>query len=96
VQQITADIRQAAIALCDRYVPDLLAALIRAVVIHRVPSSIRLIISDLIGDLKMFMPTQFVHWLSRSLADLPRKSKNGLVEIVTVQQHEQFYKVLCE
>jgi hypothetical protein len=42
------------------------------------------------------MPEQFLEWLKKSLTDLPRTTKNGLVEIVTLKQHEQFYNTLCK
>ena len=83
-------------SLCETYFPNLLTGLIRAIVIDRVPSSIRLSISELICDLKHYMPEKFSQWLRRSLTDIPRTTKNGLVEIVTLNQHEQFYKTLCE
>jgi hypothetical protein len=73
-----------------------LTGLIRAIVIDRVPSSIRLSISEFICDLKTYMPEKFSEWLQKSLENMPRTSKNGLVEIVTLKQHEQFYKALCE
>ena len=42
------------------------------------------------------MPDKYSEWLQKSLENIPRTSKNGLVEIVTLKQHEQFYKALCE
>ncbi|CAF3892626.1 unnamed protein product [Rotaria magnacalcarata] len=83
-------------SLCETYFPSLLTALIRAISIHRVPSSIRLSISEFVCDLKTYMPEKFPQWLQTSLAEIPRTSKNGLVEIVTSKQHEQFYTALCE
>jgi hypothetical protein len=74
----------------------MLTGLIRAIVIDRVPSSIRSSISEFACDLKTFMPDIFPQWLRRSLENIPRTSKNGLVEIVTLKQQEQFYKALCE
>jgi len=83
-------------SLCDKYFPNILTGLIRAIIIDRVPSSIRLSISEFICDLKTFMPDKFSEWLRKSLTDIPRTSKNGLVEIVTLKQYEQFYNALCE
>ena len=83
-------------SLCERYFPSILTGLIRAVVIDRVPSAIRLSISELICDLKSYMSEQFAQWLKKSLVDIPRTNKNGQLEIVTVKQHEEFYKALCE
>ena len=83
-------------SLCETYFPNLLTGLIRAIIIDRVPSSIRLSISEFVCDLKSYMPDKFSQWLKKSLTDIPRTSKNGLVEIVTLKQHEQFYNALCE
>jgi hypothetical protein len=71
---------------------NILTGLIRAILIDRVPSSI----SELVHDLKSYMPDKFPQWLRKSLTEIPRTSKNGLVEIVTLKQQEQFYKALCE
>ncbi len=83
-------------SLCESYFPNLLTGLIRAIIIDRVPSSIRLSISEFICDLKSFMSDKFCEWLRKSLIDIPRTTKNGLVEIVTLKQYEQFYNTLCE
>jgi len=88
--------RTLAIGLCAKYLPDLLIGFLRAVVIQRVPSSIRLSVAEFICDLKISLDEQFRHWLRKALDELPKKSKNGLVEIVTAKQHEQFYQTLCE
>jgi len=90
------EIRSLSISLCEKYFPNLLTGLIRAIIIDRVPSSIRSSISEFVYDLKTYMPEQFSQWLKISLTHIPRTSKNGLVEIVTLQQQEQFYNVLCE
>jgi len=90
------EIRSLSLALCEKYFPNILTGLIRAIIIDRVPSSIRLSISEFVCDLKTYMPDRFSQWLRKSLTDIPRTSKNGLVEIVTLEQHEQFYKALCE
>jgi len=90
------EIRSLSMSLCETYFPNLLTGLIRAIVIDRVPSSIRLSISEFICDLKTYMSDRFSLWLRKSLTDIPRTSKNGLVEIVTLKQHEQFYNALCE
>jgi len=90
------EIRSLSLILCEKYFPDILTGLIRAILIDRVPSSIRLSISEFIYDIKTYMPEQFLQWLRKSLNDIPRTSKNGLVEIVTLKQQEQFYKALCE
>lgn len=82
-------------SLCEIYVPSILTALIRAIIIHRVPSSIRQSVSEFVCDLKTYMPEKFPQWLQKSLAEIPRTSKNGLVEIVTAKQQEQFYNSLC-
>jgi transportin-3 len=90
------EIRSISITLCETYFPNLLTGLIRAIIIDRVPSSIRLSISEFVCDIKTYMPEQFSQWLKISLTNIPRTSKNGLVEIVTLEQHEQFYNALCE
>jgi transportin-3 len=92
----SSEIRSLSMTLCERYYPNILTGLIRAILIDRVPSSIRLSISELVYDLKCYMPDKFPLWLTKSLTEIPRTSKNGLVEIVTVKQQEQFYKILCE
>lgn len=84
------------VTLCDTYFPNLLTALIRAIITYRVPSSVRYSISEFVCDLKAYMPEKFSQWLQRSLTEIPRTSKNGLVEIVTLKQHEQFYNALCK
>ncbi len=91
----SSEIRSLSITLCENYYPNILTGLIRAILIDRVPSSIRLSISELIYDLKSYMPDKFPQWLRKSLTEIPRTSKNGLVEIVTLKQQEQFYKALC-
>ena len=83
-------------SLCETYIPNLLTALIRTIVISHVPSSIRPSISEFACEIKIYMSDKFPQWLQKSLTEIPRTSKNGLVEIVTLIQHEQFYKVLCE
>ncbi|CAF1268424.1 unnamed protein product [Rotaria sordida] len=90
------EVRSLSMSLCETYIPNLLTALIRAIVISRVPSSIRLSISEFVGELKTYMSDKFSQWLQKSLTEIPRTSRNGLVEIVTLKQHEQFYNVLCE
>ncbi|CAF0984499.1 unnamed protein product [Adineta ricciae] len=90
------EIRSLAMSLCETYFPNVLTGLIRAIVIDRVPSSIRGSISDFVYDLKTFMSEKFSHWLQTALREIPRTSKNGSVEIVTIKQYEQFYNVLCE
>lgn len=90
------EIRSLSMSLCEKYFQDILTGLIRVILIDRVPSSIRLSISEFICDIKTYIPDKFSHWLRKSLTDIPRTSKNGLVEIVTLEQHEQFYKALCE
>jgi transportin-3 len=90
------EIRSLSMSLCEKYFPNILSGLIRAIIIDRVPSSIRLSISEFVCDLKTYMPELFSQWLKKSLTDIPRTTKNGLVEIVTLKQHEQFYNTLCE
>jgi hypothetical protein len=92
----TPEIRSLSTGLCERYYPNILTGLIRAILIDRVPSSIRLSISELVYDLKSYLPEKFPLWLRKSLTEIPRTSKNGLVEIVTVKQQEDFYNALCE
>jgi hypothetical protein len=90
------EIRSLSMSLCEKYFPNILTGLIRGIIIDRVPSSIRLSISEFVCDLKTYMPELFSQWLRKSLTDIPRTTKNGLVEIVTLKQHEQFYNTLCE
>ncbi|CAF3341773.1 unnamed protein product [Rotaria sp. Silwood1] len=90
------EIRSLSMSLCETYIPNLLTAFIRAIVISRVPSSIRSSISEFVSEVKTYMSDKFPQWLQKSLTEIPRTSKNGLVEIVTLKQHEQFYKALCE
>ncbi|CAF3064766.1 unnamed protein product [Rotaria sp. Silwood2] len=90
------EIRSLSMSLCETYIPNILTALIRAIVISRVPSSIRLSISEFVCEIKTYMSDKFLQWLQKSLTEIPRTSKNGLVEIVTLKQYEQFYKALCE
>ncbi|CAF1464465.1 unnamed protein product [Adineta steineri] len=90
------EIRSLSMSLCETYFESVLTGLIRAIVIDRVPSSIRVSVSEFVCDLKTYMPDKFSQWLRKSLTEIPRTSKNGLVEIVTIKQHEQFYNALCE
>ncbi|CAF4486929.1 unnamed protein product [Rotaria sp. Silwood2] len=90
------EIRSLSMSLCETYISNLLTALIRAIVISHVPSSIRSSISEFVCEIKIYMSDKFPQWLQKSLTEIPRTSKNGLVEIVTSKQHEQFYKALCE
>jgi len=94
--QNAAEIQQLAMNFCEKYFPNLLTGLIRAILIDRVPSAIRLSISEFIADVKSFMPEKFSQWLSQSLNEIPRTTKNGLVEIVTQQQQQQFYQILTQ
>jgi hypothetical protein len=90
------EIRTLSMLLCEKYFQNILTGLICAIIIDRVPSSIRLSISEFVCDLKNYIPEKFSQWLKKSLTDIPRTSKNGLVEIVTSKQNEQFYNALCE
>ncbi|UJR24859.1 hypothetical protein I4U23_006228 [Adineta vaga] len=90
------EIRSLSMSLCETYFPNVLTGLLRAIVIDRVPSSIRSSISDFVYDIKTYMPDKFPQWLRKSLTEIPRTTKNGSVEIVTIKQYEQFYTTLCE
>ena len=90
------EIRALALGLCENSYPNILTGLIRAILIDRVPSPIRLSISEFVYDLKSFLPEKFSQWLKKSLNDIPRTSKNGLVEIVTLKQQDQFYQILTQ
>lgn len=90
------EIRSLALGLCDNSYPNILTGLIRAILIDRVPSAIRLSISEFVYDLKSFLPEKFSQWLKKSINDIPRTSLNGLVEIVTLKQQDQFYQILSQ
>ena len=90
------EIRSLAMVFCENSYPNILTGLIRAILIDRVPSSIRLSISELVYDLKNYLPERFSQWLRKSLDEIPRTSKNGLVEIVTLKQQDEFYQILTQ
>lgn len=90
------EIQQLAMNFCEKYFPNLLTGLLKAIIIDRVPSAVRLSLSECISDMKMFLPNKFSLWLTQSLNQIPRTTKNGLVEIVTQQQQQQFYQILTQ
>lgn len=95
-KNISQEIRSLALLLCDKSYPNILTGFIRAILLDRVPSPIRLSISEFVYDLKNFLPDKFPQWFKKSLDEIPRTNKNGLVEIVTLKQQDQFYQILTQ
>ncbi|CAF4919616.1 unnamed protein product, partial [Rotaria sp. Silwood1] len=80
------EIRSLSMSLCETYIPNLLTAFIRAIVISRVPSSIRSSISEFVSEVKTYMSDKFPQWLQKSLTEIPRTRKTLSKELLI--EHE--------